>query len=86
MPNEASTLDHFLMGELGTITAIDTDIDLRQRLAALGLREGSVLQVLRKAGFGGPIQVRVGTTEVIMRLCDAKRIKTMPMVNRLAVP
>ena len=82
----AFTLDHFLRGELGTITAIETDIELRQRLAALGLREGSAFQVLRKAGFGGPIHVRVGTTEVIMRLNEAKRIRAASLLNDLAAP
>ena len=82
----AFSLDHFLRGEHGTITAIETDVELRQRLAALGLRAGATFQVLRKAGLGGPIHVRVGTTEVIMRLNEAKRIKAASLVNDLAAP
>ena len=67
------------MGDLGRITAIDSDIDLSQRLTALGLREGCQIRVLRKASFGGPLHVRVGTTELIMRRSEAQRIMTVPV-------
>lgn len=72
------TLDHFQVGELGMIATIQADTELKQRLAALGLRQGCTVQVLRKASFGGPVHVRVGTTEVIMRLNEAKRIFALP--------
>jgi ferrous iron transport protein A len=52
----------------------------------LGLREGCVVQVLRKASLGGPIHVRVGTTEVIMRRIEAKRIVVVPMLDLMATP
>jgi len=63
---------------MGEIASIQADTDLSHRLMALGLRPGSTLQVLRKASFGGPMHVRVGTTEVIMRLNEAKRIFARP--------
>lgn len=75
----AVSLNHFLMGDLGRITAIDSDIDLSQRLTALGLREGCQIRVLRKASFGGPLHVRVGTTELIMRRSEAQRIMAVPV-------
>lgn len=82
----AFTLDHFQVGELGRITDIDADTDLKQRLAALGLREGCTVRVLRKASFGGPMHVRVGTTEVIMRCIEAKRLVAVPLVDLMASP
>lgn len=81
---DAFALDHFQVGEQGRITDIQADAELRQRLAALGLREGCIVQILRKASFGGPIHVRVGTTEVIMRRIEAKRIVAVPMVHLMA--
>ena len=63
--------------------AIQADVDLKQRLAALGLRVGCEVHVLRKASLGGPVHVRVGTTEVIMRRIEAKRILTLPMQKLL---
>jgi len=79
-------LDHFQVGEQGRITDIQAEAELRQRMAALGLRKGCVVQVLRKASLGGPIHVRVGTTEVIMRRIEAQRIVVVPMVDLMATP
>ena len=81
LPDDALTLDHLQVGEQGKIVAIQADTELKQRLAALGLRMGCTFHVLRKAGFGGPVHVRVGTTEVIMRLNEAKRILATPWVD-----
>ena len=72
------TLEQLEVGTLGQITGIQADVDLTQRFAALGLRAGCPVQVLRKASFGGPLHVRVGTTEVIMRLQEATRILAAP--------
>ena len=83
---DAFVLDQFQVGEQGRITAIKAETELRQRMAALGLREGCVVQVLRKASLGGPIHVRVGTTEVIMRRIEAKRIVVVPMIDLMATP
>jgi len=85
-PEDAFTLDLFQVGELGRITDIQADTDLKQRLAALGLREGCTVRVLRRASFGGPMHVRVGTTEVIMRRIEAKRLVAVPMVDLMASP
>ena len=82
----AFALDHFQVGEQGRITDIQAEAELLQRMAALGLREGCVVQVLRKASLGGPIHVRVGTTEVIMRRIEAKRIVVVPMLDLMATP
>jgi ferrous iron transport protein A len=82
---EALALDRFQVGDQGRITGIQADAELRQRLSALGLRDGCIVQILRKASFGGPIHVRVGTTEVIMRRIEAKRIVAMPLVHLMAL-
>jgi ferrous iron transport protein A len=79
LADEALTLDHFQVGEQGKIASLQADTDLKQRLAALGMRGGATVQVLRKASFGGPVHVRIGTTEVIMRLNEAKRIIAVPL-------
>ena len=77
------TLDQLPVGSFGQITAIAADKELMQRLAALGLRETCTVQVLRHASLGGPVHVRVGTTEVIMRRTEARRI-TLMALNDLA--
>ncbi|NJL01589.1 MAG: ferrous iron transport protein A [Spirulinaceae cyanobacterium RM2_2_10] len=58
------------------------NIALTQRLAALGIRPQCQVCVLRKAGFGGPLHVRVGaTTEVALRRHEAVQILVMPIAE-----
>lgn len=49
------------------IIKIESDEDFKKRLFALGFREGKQIEVIRKAMYGGPIQVRLGTTDIILR-------------------
>ncbi|MBA4382702.1 MAG: ferrous iron transport protein A [Sideroxydans sp.] len=59
----------------GTITDIHTDDSLRQRLQALGFRSGKDIEIIRKASFGGPVQVRIGTTDILLRQTEAALIE-----------
>lgn len=62
-------------GESARIDRIDAEEALQQRLAALGFRQGKELQLVRKASFSGPLHVRIGTTDVILRVAEARRIQ-----------
>ena len=59
----------------GTIEAIHAGQDLRRRLAGLGLRLGIRVRVMRRSPFNGPMQVRVGHTDLILRPADAAHIE-----------
>ena len=61
-------------GESATIIAIQTDDALRQRLMALGFRVGKRIELIRKARFSGPLQVRIGTTDIVLRQREALQI------------
>jgi len=65
------TLNRLNPGECGTILGLDASEDLDQRLVALGLRIGKSVRLLRRARFGGPLHVRVGTTELMLRAREA---------------
>jgi len=56
------------------ISSIEADESLFNRLSALGFRVGKPLSIVRRANFKGPLQVRLGTTDVILRQKDAARI------------
>jgi ferrous iron transport protein A len=71
MPNVADLQP----GDSACIDKIDAEESLLQRLAALGFRQGKQLEVVRKASFNGPLHVRIGTTDVILRLAEARRIQ-----------
>lgn len=67
-------MNNLVEGEIATIMAIHTDDALRQRLSALGFRVGKRIELIRKASFSGPLQVRIGTTDILLRRSEAVQI------------
>lgn len=49
--------------------------ELRSRLYALGIIPGSVLEILRLAPFGDPMQVKVGGAFISIRKAEADIIQ-----------
>ena len=70
----AMTLNRLHPGQSGTILSLEAGEELHQRLVALGLRIGDSVRLLRRARFGGPLHIRVGMTELILRRREASRI------------
>ena len=68
------TLTTLQPGEFATIVAIHAEEALHQRLLALGFRSGKQVKLIRKAGFSGPLQVRIGTTDILLRRGEAAKI------------
>jgi ferrous iron transport protein A len=65
-------------GDLAIISHLKVDEALYQRLSAMGLRIGRSIKVVRRAALSGPIQIRVGLTDLIVRLADARNICVTP--------
>jgi ferrous iron transport protein A len=74
-------LSQLKIGQPATISAIEAEELLFHRLSALGFRIGKPLSIIRRANFNGPLQVRLGTTDVILRDTEAAhiRINTNPI-------
>jgi ferrous iron transport protein A len=72
------TLDRLRPGESATIRALQGDTELIHRLTALGVRAGKGVQVLRRASFAGPLHIRVGTTDLMLRVSEACCIGVEP--------
>jgi ferrous iron transport protein A len=72
--NTSMTLASLKPGETATIVAIHTDEALHQRLLAMGFRAGKQIELIRKASFSGPLQVRIGTTDILLRKAEAAKI------------
>lgn len=68
-------LSQLKAGQRATISAIEADESLFHRLSALGFRVGKPLSMMRRASFNGPLHVRLGTTDVILRITEADRIQ-----------
>lgn len=66
------------VGESAFIDAIMADPALSHRLAALGFRVGKAVTLVRLGRFRGPMQIRVGTTDVVLRRSDASKIRIKP--------
>jgi ferrous iron transport protein A len=62
-------------GQHAVISAIEAEESLFHRLSALGFRVGKPLSIMRRANFNGPLHVRLGTTDIILRNIDAARIQ-----------
>jgi Fe2+ transport system protein FeoA len=77
MTDASSTLDLAALkpGDRATIAAVHTDQALYHRLAALGFRIGKQVEVVRRARFAGPLHVRIGTTDIMLRRKEAEKIK-----------
>jgi ferrous iron transport protein A len=70
----ATTLASLHPGDIATIVAINAEEALHLRLLALGFRSGKQIELIRKASFSGPLQVRIGTTDVMLRRVEAAKI------------
>ena len=73
MPSVA--LSSLAPGESATIVAVHTEEPLHQRLLAMGFRAGKRIEIIRKARFSGTLQVRIGTTDILLRKNEAEKIK-----------
>ena len=62
------------VGQQGIIEDVDAEDHFRQRLQALGFRIGKEVRPIRQALFGGPLQVRVGSVNIMLRRNDAALI------------
>lgn len=70
----AITLTTLHPGEIATIVSIHAEEALHLRLLALGFRSGKQIEMIRKASFSGPLQVRIGTTDILLRRIEATKI------------
>ena len=70
---DLTDLSRLRTGQAAHITGIHAPDDIRQRLQAMGLRTGREAQVIRCTRLG-PMQIRVGSVDLIMRRCDAARV------------
>lgn len=63
------------VGEKATIKDITAPAEMRSRLSALGIVAGKEVELIRKAIFSGPLHIRLGTTDIIIRQKDADHIR-----------
>ncbi len=72
------TLSELKTGDIAVVESIQLKRHgqrLGKRLSAIGIIPNKQIQVIRKAGFGGPLHIRVGsTTEIAIRHQEAEMV------------
>ena len=71
--NNIDNLANLRKGQSALITGIHAPDSMRYRLQAMGLRTGREAEVIRRPRLG-PMQIRIGSVNLIMRRCDAARV------------
>ena len=69
-----SLLSDLAAGQSATISSLAVEAGLRHRLQALGLHRGQRVHLLRRGWWAGPLHLRIGMTELMLRRADAARV------------
>ena len=77
MNPETSLLSDLVPGQEAVISAVHADEALHQRLAALGFRIGRSVLLMRRGRWAGPLHVRLGATDVMLRRSEAGLIAVL---------
>lgn len=77
-------LAQLALNQRAVVRLIATASDLVPRLSALGLREQCEIIVLRRGWLGGPLQLRVGNTDFMLRRADAALIQLATLESAAA--
>ena len=77
-PHPTVLLSSLHPGETAIIASIHADEPLHQRLLAMGFRTGKKIELIRRSRFSGPLQVRIGTTDILLRKAEAEKITVHP--------
>lgn len=76
-PLQLQLLSSLTAGQTATVQVLHADCGFQFRLNGLGFRIGKTIKVIRAAPFNGPLHVRLGNTEVMLRLQDADNIEVL---------
>ena len=68
------TLDEFLIGQSGVITAVGGDGQIRRRLFDMGVTPGAEVMLRKKAPLGDPIEVTMRGYELTLRKTEAPAV------------
>lgn len=82
MPH-SKTLDQIPQGESVRVARIDGDDPIAHRLRDLGVRDGVVIEVLRRAPFGDPTVFELCGYQLCLRRTETKRIHVAPAGRNL---
>ena len=71
------TLADLQVGPIARVKAVRSDDAIMLRLMEMGLVPGTAVQVLKRAPFGGPMEIRVGEYRLSIRRREAMRLDVL---------
>ena len=71
-------LDQLPVGLSAMVCYIEAQAELTARLRALGIKPGNRISIVRSAPLSGPLQIRAGQTDIILRRAEAAAIHVNP--------
>ncbi len=71
-------LDQLPVGMPAMVCYIEAQTEMTARLRALGIKPGNQISVVRSAPLSGPLQIRAGQTDIILRRSEAATIHVNP--------
>ncbi len=71
-------LDALAVGERGIIASLDCEPTIARRLMELGLTPGTVVELIRRAPLGDPLEITVRGVHLWLRRSEASRIDVSP--------
>jgi ferrous iron transport protein A len=71
-------LPRLSVGQTARIERIDLGQEFTARLRALGMAPGQSIALIRQAPCNGPLHLRLGTTEIMLRRDQACSIHVTP--------
>lgn len=83
LPDPETQLTRLALLPIGlpaTVCFVDASQELIARLKALGIKPGKRISVVRSAPLSGPLQVRAGQTDIILRRNEAAGIHVNPLL------
>ncbi len=73
-PSKNLTLDLLPPGESGTVLAVNGSGVISKRLMEMGVVPGSVIQVVKTAPLGDPIEISIRQSRLALRKTEARTI------------
>lgn len=67
-------------GDRAVINNISAVEAVRQRMYSMGIRAGREACIIRRGRLGGPLQVRIGSMSLVIRLKDADSVNVSLLV------
>ena len=74
-------LDQIKPGATVKVRKVSADGNLQRRILALGISPGSTLEVIKVAPLGDPIEVKLRSSNLMIRKEEAQNISVEEIVN-----